>query len=98
MIIYNCCCTNSRCTLDCVDVQVQKENEKEKVNDVCAECGKKLKVLGIKLFGGFLKFETLSPAEKKKVLKKRSHEHFKKKLLDQKIEMVRKSDSEAKQN
>lgn len=86
MIVYNTCCFNEQCEL----YTVTQEIESEKTDELFCQCGSKLKILGQKTFGGFLRFDSRSSDEKKTMMKKRYQEHSKKEVKE-KVHEVRKS-------
>ena len=86
MIIYNTYCFNEDCDL----YSIKQEIESEKTDELFCECGSKLKIVGQKTFGGFLRFDSRSSDEKKAMMKKRYREHSNKEVKD-KVHEVRKS-------
>ena len=74
MPILNYCCINQNCNAQMFSISSNTDNPKKRV--FCENCGKSLKLVGIKMSGGYTKFQSLSLAEKKKMLVQRSHEHF----------------------
>jgi len=74
---FNCFCINGECSEKFKNIEVNGTDE-EIDSFVCDECGGKLKVVGIKTYGGLLRFESLSDTDKKRMIKKRSMDHFKK--------------------
>jgi hypothetical protein len=82
----------SKCNYWCPNIEgcssrqnvVIEKSEEDKSPEFCLECGEELKLLGIIPAGGFLKFSSSTPQQKREVLKKRSHEHFKKEVEEKK--------------
>lgn len=73
---FNCFCVNKNCELKFQNLTITAEKEDDTF--VCEACGHRLKVVGQKVWGGVLSFDSLSPQEKRKVIHKRSMDHFKK--------------------
>lgn len=87
MKTINCWCRNSNCTYNKKNCSIELDMEWPEINEaessgriICPECGDSLKVMGEKVFGGLATFSSMSPDEKKRVLKKRSKEHSMKKV------------------
>jgi|GEM_PF-4044200 hypothetical protein len=68
-------------------VLIIKDETQENELTLCPYCGAELKLAGRVISGGFLKFASMAPNEKAKVLKERSHQHFLKEIKPQKDEM-----------
>jgi len=90
---YNYCCLDCTCGAkgsdkDFVIEGVEDINEQEKEIEFCpnTEEPHPLKLLGMSVSGGYVKFNTLSKEDKRKMLKARSHEHFNKEIKEQKHE------------
>lgn len=79
---YNFICTNDDCENKFVNVAIVKEEGDEKAD--CLYCRKEMKVMGEVMYGGIGKFNSLPAAEKKKMLLKRSHNHFNRFIKDKK--------------
>jgi len=103
--ILNCCCLeNDRCPSSGITVRVEVTEElytalnesPEQVGLTCDICNGDLKILGEQMLGGYLKINSMPANEKRQALKKRSKEHFKKKLRDQRVDMIRNCDKEFK--
>lgn len=76
-------CPNTEGCSSRKNIYIEKEEE-DKIPEYCEECGEELKLLGIIPAGGFLKFNSLTPQQKRESLKKRSHEHFNKNVKENK--------------
>jgi len=89
---YNYCCTNTdSCDIAFQTVQITKPEEEADKVEKCSECKKPLKRLGVVMSGGYLKVASMNPEGKREVLKKRSHEHFKKEIKERQHEIIKKS-------
>ena len=96
MVNYNYYCIGCTCGAKEKDTTFIIEKE-TKTNDLfelptdeerCPINDSVLKLMGQNLAGGFAKFASSSPDERREVLKKRSHTHYKKEIQ----EKVRESD------
>lgn len=104
-VVLNCCCLeNSECVQSgvTIPIEVTRELYEAVMPDpptatlMCDICNGEMKILGEQILGGYLKINSMPPREKRQALKKRSHEHFKKKVRDQRVDMIRNCDNEFK--
>lgn len=86
---YNFYCLNfSNCDLSRKKVITLECVEGEENEQLCPECGELLKCVGRpSTVTPLLKFHSKSVEDKKKILKKRSHDHFKKEIEEKKRDM-----------
>ena len=85
MIDYNYWCPNSECpNPDKKHRFVIRKSEDDTSDELCSFCNNPLKRIGQKLSGGYLKIGSMTPSERKQVLKKRSNEHFEKEIKQKK--------------
>ena len=73
---FNCFCVNQECELKFKNLTITAEKEDDTF--ICEACGQRLKVVGTKVWGGVLRFDSLTPSQKREVIHKRSMDHFKK--------------------
>lgn len=84
---YNYCCINDGCEGDKKSHFVKKREKYALFPELCESCGQPEKLLGQKVnFVG--KFTMSPPAERKQMLLKRSKEHHKKHIAENKREML----------
>lgn len=85
---YNYFCPNPQCP--CKSLQVIEKPEADEGNaEVCLECEEPLVLKGYVPFGGFLRVQSSTPAQRQEILRQRSKEHYKKEIKERKHEMLK---------
>lgn len=97
-IKYNYWCSNpsGNCSLR-QNQHIIKDESIAKKKEFCIECGSELKLLGTLGTMNFNGMSLMTKDQQAQVMKKRSHEHYKKHIEENKREMIRQYDSSAKQ-
>jgi hypothetical protein len=106
--VYKFWCTNCTCGLDKkgserdFEFELEEGTEGEELicpnidEDKLSEDTAPLKLMGEKMFAGYLKTSNYTPQQKRQMLKKRSSQHFQKEIRDRKEQTWKNFLTEAK--
>jgi len=76
---------------------IEKDDSEENTKEFCSDCEEELKIIGVAGILMFKKSSMMTREEKTNMLKKRSHDHYKREIEGDKREMIRNVDRQYKE-